>query len=241
MTGNKDDASDITQEVFIQAIQSVNHFRGDSQVYTWLYRIAKNKCLRFLKKKNQTTFLSLQGLVDTVSSPVPDEISETDKLRYISQVKDGCLSGLIRCLSIQQRLAFILSILFDLPVKQVADIIGKSENATRILVHRSKQNIKNFLCRNCSLYDSTNPCHCENLVNFSLKQGWISLNSGTAHIADIETEIKDMKRVVSLYKTLQDELPADDLTQQIRQMLSDKENFLILSEKKVKYTPGDGI
>jgi RNA polymerase sigma factor (sigma-70 family) len=230
MTGDKDDASDITQDTFIQGFKSLNKFKGESQIYTWLYKIAKNNCLRFLEKKNKTTFLSLQELIDKTSTPVSDEISETEKFHYITQVKDGCLSGLLRCLSLQQRLAFILNVLLDLPLEQVASVIDKSENATRILVHRSKQNIKDFLCNNCSLYDSKNTCRCENLINFSLKQGWISLNNPLR----IESEIKDLKNLVSLYKTLQEPSPANELDKKIQQLLADKEDFLIFNGKKVK-------
>ena len=50
MTGNKDDASDITQDTFIQGFKSLDKFRGESQIYTWLYKIAKNKCLRLKNK-----------------------------------------------------------------------------------------------------------------------------------------------------------------------------------------------
>jgi RNA polymerase sigma factor (sigma-70 family) len=230
MTGDKDDASDITQDTFIQGFNSLDKFKGESQIYTWLYTIAKNKCLRHLEKRNKTTFVSLQKLIDKTSSAVSDDISETEKMNYISQVKDGCLSGLLRCLSLQQRLAFILNVLIDLPIEQVASIIDKSENATRILVHRSKQNIKDFLCTNCSLYDSKNTCRCENLINFSLKQGWISLNNP----AQIESEIKDLKDVVRLYKTLQEISTSNRFDKQIQRLLADKVDFLILHDKKVK-------
>lgn len=234
MTGDKDDASDITQDTFIEGFKSLEKFRGESHIYTWLYKIAKNKCLRLLAKKDKATFLSLQELIENTSSPVADEISETEKISYITQVKDGCLSGLLRCLSLQQRLAFILNVLLDLPVGQVASIIEKSENATRILVHRSKQNIKDFLCRNCSLYDSKNTCRCENLINFSLKQGWISLNNPTNNPERIESEIKDLKNVVSLYRTLQETSPTNQLDKQIQRLLAEKVDFLILNDKKVK-------
>lgn len=230
MTGNKDDASDITQETFIQGFKSLDKFRSESQIYTWLYKIAKNKSLRFLEKKNKTTFTSLQELIDKTSSPISDEISETEKTNYISQVKDGCLSGLLRCLSLQQRLAFILNVILDIPVEQVAGIIDKSENATRILVHRSKQNLKDFLCNNCSLYDSKNNCRCENLINFSLKQGWISPDNQ----ARVESEIKDLKDVVGLYKTLQETSPTNEFDKQMQRLLDDKVDFLILNDKKVK-------
>jgi RNA polymerase sigma factor (sigma-70 family) len=230
MTGDKDDASDVTQDTFIQGFKSIDKFRGESQIYTWLYKIAKNKCLRLLEKKNKTTFLSLQELIDKNSLPVSDEISETEKMNYISQVKDGCLSGLLRCLSLQQRLAFILNVLLDLPIEQVARIIDKSENATRILVHRSKQNIKDFLCSNCSLYDSKNTCRCENLINFSLKQGWIDLHN----LARIESEIKDLKDVVRLYKTLHETSPTYEFDKRVQRLLADKVDILILNGKKVK-------
>jgi RNA polymerase sigma-70 factor (ECF subfamily) len=234
MTGNTEDASDITQDTFIQGFKYLHKFKGESQIYTWLYKIAKNNCLRHLEKRNKTTFVSLQELIDKTSAAVSEEISETEKLRYITQVKDGCLSGLLRCLSLQQRLAFILNVLLDLPIEQVAIVIDKSQNATRILVYRSKQNIKTFLCSNCSLYDSKNTCRCENLINFSLKQGWISLNNISYSPAEIEAEIKNIKKVVSLYKTLQETTPTVRLGKQIKQLLADKEDFLILNSKKVK-------
>lgn len=235
MTGNKDDADDITQESFIQAFKSINKFKGDSQIYTWLYRIAKNNCLRFLEKKKKSSFLSLQDLIDKAASPVSNEISENEKSFYISQVKDGCLSGLLRCLSLQQRLAFVFNVLLDLPIDQVANIIDKSENAARILVHRSKQNIRNFLCSNCSLYDSQNHCRCENLINFSLKQGWIGKgNNAVNNPSRIEEEIISLKKVVSLYKSLNEEIPSNNLNRNIKNILSDHKNFLILSNKKVK-------
>jgi RNA polymerase sigma factor (sigma-70 family) len=233
MTGNIDDANDITQETFIQAFTSFNKFKGESQIYTWLYRIAKNNCLRFLKEKNRTTFLSLKELVDNVKSPISDEISEVEKSLYIAQVKDGCLSGLLRCLSLQQRLAFILNVILDMSIEQVAIVIEKSENATRILVHRSKQNIKEYLCCNCSLYESKNPCRCENLINFSLKQGWID-SEINENLIQVESEIKNLKNVINLYKTLKEKTPTENFYMHLQQILTDKKDFIILNDKKVK-------
>jgi len=82
MIGNTDDAFDITQETFIQAFNSIHKFRDESKIYTWLYKISKNKCLRFLEKRNKPTFLSMQELVEKVSSPVSEEISESEKCIY---------------------------------------------------------------------------------------------------------------------------------------------------------------
>lgn len=234
MTGNADDANDITQETFIQAFKSLEKFRGESQIYTWLYRIAKNKCIRFLENKKRSTILSLQELVDKASSPVDNKIPEEQKLRYILQVKDGCLSGLLRCLSIHQRLAFILNILLYLPISHVASVLGKSENASRVLVHRSKQNIKLFLCKNCSLYDSKNKCRCENLINFSLKQGWISPDSEPKDIIRAEEEVKALKDVAGLFKTLDEKHTSEEFNKRFKLLLEHRKDFLIFSNKKVK-------
>jgi RNA polymerase sigma-70 factor (ECF subfamily) len=230
MTGNQDAANDITHDTFLQAFKSIEKFRGESQPYTWLYKIAKNNCLKFLEKRDHSTVSSLQELIDKNSSPVSEEVTEAEKMNYILQVKDGCLLGLLRCLSLQQRLAFILNVLLDLPLTQVASIIEKSENATRILVHRSRQNIKEFLCSNCSLYDPRNACRCENLINFSLKQGWIGLNNQI----QVESEIKELKNEISLYKTLQDKSPTSNIDKQIQQLLAEMNHSIIFNDKKVK-------
>lgn len=229
MTGSHDDASDLTQETFIDALSSLDSFRGESQVYTWLYTIAKNKCLKLLKKRDKSNLSSLQELIEKASSPVYEEISEEEKSMYIAQVKDGCLSGILRCLSLQQRLAFIFSVILYLPVNEVALILGKSENATRILIHRSRQAVREFLCNNCSLYDLTNTCRCENLINFSLKKGWI--NASETHQA--EREIKDLKSEVTLYQTLQQVTP-NETSYQIKQLLANRKHQLIFTDKKVK-------
>ena len=174
LMGDHKDAEDITQETFIQVYRHIDQFRGDSQFYTWMYTIARNLCHQLLKQRKKNSFASMEALVYSVQG---DETVETffdgEKQILLAQIKDGCFTGLLRCLSFYQRMAFILHVLLNLPMKDVADILGKSEGATKVLVHRARQNLKDFLCKNCSLYDSNNPCHCENLMSFSLAQGWI--------------------------------------------------------------------
>jgi RNA polymerase sigma-70 factor (ECF subfamily) len=235
MTGNIDDANDIAQDTFIQAFKSYDKFKGESNIYTWLYRIAVNNCLLFLKNKRKSSFLVLEKLIETANTPVSEELTEDEKSAYIAQVKDGCLSGLIRCLSLQQRVAFILAVLLDIPNDQVAAVIGKSENATRILVHRARQNIREFLCNNCSLFDPNNKCRCENLIHFSLHQKWIEKNQTLAeNTIYTEAEIKSLKRMILLYRSLHEKDSSSRLDLQIQQFLDKNENLRIFSPEKVK-------
>ena len=62
MTANHEDASDLAQETFIKGYQALKSFKGDSSFYTWVYRIAVNKTINFLKQRKNRTYLSLNDL-----------------------------------------------------------------------------------------------------------------------------------------------------------------------------------
>jgi RNA polymerase sigma factor (sigma-70 family) len=234
MTQNKELAEDITQETFIKVLNNYDKFRGDSSISTWIYAIAKNVCFQYLNKAKKGTFRSIEELIEKVSAPVDkDQYDEQEKQSYINQVKNGCLLGLLRCLSFYQRIAFILNVLNEISIKNISKIINRSENSTRILIHRARTNIKYFLCRNCSLYQETNKCKCENLISFSLKQEWIKTYRPTIAPEIIESELKAFKDEVALYKTLPDYTVSNNLTEKISNII-EKTSFSIFSHKKVK-------
>lgn len=241
MIGNRQEAEDIVQNTFLQAYEKINDFRERSDIYTWLYIIAKNQCLRYLENKKKSAISSLEKLIYSVhSNASEEELTNIEKQFYINQVKEGCLLGLLRCLSFYQRVVFILNVLLDVNVKTVSVIIDKSETATRTLSHRAKQNIKAFLCKNCSLYDKTNHCHCENLIDFSLKQGWIDKPTKSDLIEYkipshdfILQEINDFKKIASLYSGLPNRQLSEETIQKVRDIIKHKE-FKIFCDKKVK-------
>jgi RNA polymerase sigma-70 factor (ECF subfamily) len=74
MTSNHDDASDLTQETFIKAHRALKSFKGDSSFYTWVYRIAVNKTINFLKQRKNKVQMSLNDL-DFNAEHDPDLIS----------------------------------------------------------------------------------------------------------------------------------------------------------------------
>jgi RNA polymerase sigma-70 factor (ECF subfamily) len=239
MTGNQADAEDITQETFLQAYRHIGTFREKSQIYTWIHAIAKNLCYRFFERQKKNSFASYEALIFEASkTEISAEINASEKQQLIGQVKDGCLTGLLRCLSFYQRIAFILHILLHLPVRDVSKILNKSEGATKVLIHRARLNLKLFLCKNCSLYDPANPCRCEDLLGFSLKQGWITQLLEPEHansqldLHRIEEEIKSIREVIEIYSSLDDANPSDALNRQLQELVRCQE-WLILSDKKV--------
>jgi RNA polymerase sigma-70 factor (ECF subfamily) len=240
MCGNREDADDIVQGTFIQAFANIDRFKEESGIYTWLYTIAKNQCLRLLQNRKRSSVSLLEKLIQTAQSQQgEDHFEAAERQDYINQVKDGCLLGLLRCLPFNQRIAFILNVLLDVKVKDISRLLGKSEAAARMLIHHARQNIKEFLCKNCSLYKSDNPCHCENLIQFSLQHGWIRITAEngsyrqTITPLEIERELNDLKKITMLYRSLEDHQPSEKMIDFIQEEIN-KQTFRIFDPKKVK-------
>jgi RNA polymerase sigma factor (sigma-70 family) len=234
MTGDNSVSEDIVQETFIKVFKGLSGFRGDSHLFTWIYAIARNICLRHLERNKRRSFASIEKLIGEASQLVSrNKYDEHENLFYINQVKDGCLLGVLRCLSFNQRLTFILHILCDIPIGEVSSILDKSENSTRILLHRGRKNIRKFLCDNCSLYNDANSCRCENLISFSLEKGWIAKYNPTIDPEVIESEIKAFKDEIALYRSISFKKERGDLKAGFLSIIREQK-YKIFSDRKVK-------
>ena len=238
MTGNREDAEDVTQETFIQVIRYIGQFRGESALYTWVYTIARNQCHRLLKQRNKSSFASMESLLHSVGEMPKEPYPDRERRILLNQIKEGCLTGLLRCLPFSQRMAFILHVLLHLPVKEISKILRKSEGAVKVLVHRARRNLKTFLCRNCSLYDSSNPCRCENFIRFSLAQGWIQQPAGepweTVYDVSpemIQAEIAEIRKVTELYTSMAGPAFSETLHRHIREMIQNQSRAIFLFKK----------
>ena len=137
---NKQDAEEITQDVFVKVYQSLSSFNNKAAFSTWLYRITVNSSLNYLRKKKRKGFwVSLSELVQLPSKDKQPEtiITERSEQTIIQQALDS-LPG-------KQRQAFVLSKYEELPQRQVADIMQISEGAVEQLIQRAKNNLKNKL------------------------------------------------------------------------------------------------
>lgn len=236
MIGNEEDASDITQNTFLQVYQHIDSFRGDSRLSTWIFAIARNQCFQRLNQTRRTTFDDFEKLIENEKDEAClDELTEPEKQHLILQVKEGCLTGLVRCLPFNQRMAFILHILLHLPVIDVSMILNKSTGATKVLIHRSKKNLKQFLCKNCSLYHPDNACRCENLIGFSIKNNWIFKEKNKDQTLPdakvIEDEVQNFKEIIRFYQDLSPANPSQELPAQIKTLIQNK-NWEIFNPKK---------
>lgn len=138
----KEDAEDITQEVFVKAFQSLDRFAGRSSFSTWLYRIAIHTSLNELKKRKRKKLWSLATEMLQFPSGNKDPEQEMTGKSEQEQIRKA-----IDTLPEKQRMAFILSRYEELPQREVAQIMEISEGAVEQLLLRARDNLKIFLLR----------------------------------------------------------------------------------------------
>ena len=201
MLGNEDTALDVAQDTFAMALAAAESFRGESSPLTWLLAITRNLCLRRLSVAGKRRFEDFEAIMTGGAEEPAAGHSESELRLYIEEVKEGCLIGLLQCLPVSQRCVFVLHLLSDLPVADVARIMGKSENSIRILLSRSRARMRAFLCLNCSLLGGSR-CSCANMIEFSLKHDLIDRYRPEPGIAQIKAELRRFSDEVELYRSL---------------------------------------
>ncbi len=127
MTGSADDAEDLTQEVFIRLYTSIDSFRGQSSLNTWLFRIAGNLCIdRFRRTKNRAPAFSLDepaGGDDAPAHEVPDETYAPHRLLENVEMAEQIQAALSK-LPEKLRTALLLHDIEGLPYEEIAEIAG---------------------------------------------------------------------------------------------------------------------
>lgn len=146
---NKEDAEDIAQEVFVEVFKSIKKFKGNSKLSTWIYRIATNKCLEFIRKKNtKKRFAFLQSIM---GNEVP-----MDKTNYFTEMnhpgvllenkeKSETLFRAINELPDAQKIVFTLSKLDGKSNQEICEITQKSLSSVESLMFRAKKNLQGLL------------------------------------------------------------------------------------------------
>jgi len=148
MTSNREDASDLTQETFIKAFQAIGRFRGKSSFFTWIYRIAVNTSMTFLKKRNRRRFISYDNIDEEASS---SEIVErltasnrSEKGAIVSELQER-LNDALQKLSPKHRTVIILHEIEGLEHAEIAEITQTSIGTVRSRLHYAKQQLQSFL------------------------------------------------------------------------------------------------
>jgi RNA polymerase sigma-70 factor, ECF subfamily len=146
---NKDDADDLTQEIFIRAYLSLAEFKGHSAFSTWIYRIAVNASLNMVRKSSKNNLLLRFGLLPVgendmpLNLPVPEN-ENPENILILNEHREWVRRAL-NSLPENQRTAIVLSKYDELSQKEIAEIMNTTEGAVEALIQRAKTNLREKL------------------------------------------------------------------------------------------------
>jgi RNA polymerase sigma factor (sigma-70 family) len=148
MTANHEDAHDLAQEAFIKAFQALRSFKGGSSFYTWLYRIAVNKTINFLKQRRNRTHMSLNDLDVNVEND-PDLVAlVSDKTPRreagLAELQEKLNEAMLK-LSEPHRLVVTLHDVQGLPHEEIAKIMNCNVGTVRSRLFYARQQLQGYL------------------------------------------------------------------------------------------------
>ena len=176
LTGNIADAEDLTQETLLKIITNLSSFKQQSNFTTWAYRIAKNHFLNDQKKASllfANSFEELGNRLDNAPNTdlTPDEMNEKQDL--IKELRLQCLSGMLLCLTKEQRMIYIIGEIFGADHTVGSEIMEITKDNYRMKLSKARKELYNFMQNKCGLVDKKNPCRCHKKVTFVLGSGLI--------------------------------------------------------------------
>ena len=142
MVVDHEDANDVLQNMFIKVWKGLEKFREDSQLYTWLYRIATNESLTFLTQQKKRNTLSLSDDENGLSNKLrSDTHFDANKLEWKLQLG-------IQKLPEKQRLVFNLRYYDEMPYEEMSRVLETSEGALKASYHHAAKKIEEFILNN---------------------------------------------------------------------------------------------
>lgn len=142
MVQNHDDANDLLQNTFLKAWSSIDIFRGDAKLSTWLYKIAINESLTFLAREKKRLSLSLDDEESYLANAIEaDEYIDGDELKLK-------LRKAIATLPEKQRLVFNMKYFDEMKYEEMSEILGTSVGALKASYHIAVKKIEQFFEEN---------------------------------------------------------------------------------------------
>ncbi|MCU0702851.1 MAG: sigma-70 family RNA polymerase sigma factor [Fimbriiglobus sp.] len=141
---NTEDAADVVQEVFVNAYQSLRAFKGDSELFTWLYRIAFNTAISFKRRRRRV--MRIDGTSDDGGLDPEDRSLDTAPEAQLERTEDErVLAEAMAKLSPEHRTVLVLKDIDGLKYEDIAEVMGVPIGTVRSRLHRARLELKSLL------------------------------------------------------------------------------------------------
>lgn len=169
-----EDAKDLTQEVWIKILNSIEKFEKKSDFKTWSYRIMINHFLNQKRKYKELTFDDFENTMnDMANEKLLNEYDEQMQKLLVNEAKVGCMMGMLLCLNIEQRAILVIGDIFEIKSNIANEIFGISKENFRKKLSRARSDLYNFMNNNCSLINKNNSCKCEEKTKALITKGYV--------------------------------------------------------------------
>ena len=139
MVVEHEDANDVLQIVLFRVWNGLENFREDSQLYTWLYRIATNECLTYLEQQKKKSSVSLSDVESGLSNKiVADKHFDANKVEWKLQIA-------MQHLPEKQRVVFALRYYDEMPYEEMSRVLETSEGALKASYHHAVKKIEDYM------------------------------------------------------------------------------------------------
>jgi RNA polymerase sigma-70 factor (ECF subfamily) len=154
MLGDRAEAEDLAQEVFITVFKSIDGFRGDSKLSTWLYRVATNHCKNRIKyldrrargKKKEFDEIAEHGAIESATMNPSSQIARPDQMLEAYQ-KEKILKEAIGALDDEHRTLIVLRDIEHMTYEQIQEITGLPEGTVKSRLHRARHALRTKVVR----------------------------------------------------------------------------------------------
>lgn len=169
MLWHPSDAEDATQEILLKVITHLSQFRQESAFMTWVYQIATNHLLTTRRRRAETTSLTFALIGDvleavdaerSLANSVLESQDGVEQELLVKEIQLRCTLGMLLCLDREQRLAYILSEVFEVNSAQGASILTISASAFRKRVSRARARLRRCMEPHCRLVGEAQECNC---------------------------------------------------------------------------------
>jgi RNA polymerase sigma-70 factor, ECF subfamily len=142
-----EEAEDLSQEVFIEIYDSASHFRQESKLSTWIYKIAVNKSLNFIKKRKRSEWVNILDPLYSSKEKKKIQAQKSDEADHTLNIfeRNKYLYESIDSLPKNQRIAFTLNKIDGIPYQEISEIMEVSIPSVESLIHRAKINLQKKL------------------------------------------------------------------------------------------------
>ncbi len=227
-------ARDVTQEVLIKIVTKLSTFRGEGSFRTWVYRITANHVLNMEKRGSELTVVSFEEYAARINACPDDVLPDPATVPVDPKILEGesklaCMTGMLLCLSREQRLVLVLGGILQLDAATGAEVLETTPENFRQKLSRARRDLLHFMNNQCGLVNPTNPCRCAKKTRAFINAGVVDperLRFNQAHLRTVSQVVPQKARRLERWLALFQEHPfqdGPDLVSAIREALASRE------------------